>query len=144
MSRKRIEINPGDRYGMLTIVKETTPDKYFRKFICRCDCGNESNVYIQNLRSGLTQSCGCRRDRIVKETNTKHTQENLIGIKHGIWTITDTKDVVVKRVVKTIQNVTLKMVTVECELCGEEKEILFNSLIFKKPAKCICEKTKSE
>jgi hypothetical protein len=141
MSRKRIIVNPGDRYGMLTIVKETTPDKYFRKFICLCDCGKERNVYFHNLRSGFSQSCGCRRDRIVKETNTIHTQENLIGVKHGIWTIIKSKDEIVKRVVKTIQTVTLKKVIVECELCGEEKEILFNSLIFKKPAKCLCQKT---
>lgn len=141
MGRRRIEVNPGDRYGMLTIIKETTPDKYFRKFICKCDCGKETNVYIQNLRSGLTQSCGCRRDRIVRETNTVHTDESLIGYQHGIWTVTKSKSIVVKRVVKTIQNVTLKMVTVQCELCGDEKEIQFNSLFFKKPAKCLCQKT---
>jgi len=141
MSRKRIEVNPGDRYGMLTVINETNPDRYLRKFICVCDCGKETNVYFHNIRSGLTQSCGCRRDRIVREKNTIHTQENLIGVKHGHWIIIDAKDEIVKRVVKTIQTVTLKKVIVECELCGEEKEILFNSLIFKKPAKCLCQKT---
>ena len=32
---------------------------------CKCDCGNECDVRIKDLRSGKTQSCGCLRS--VKE-----------------------------------------------------------------------------
>lgn len=137
---KRIEINTGDRYGLLTIVKETEPDNKFRKFIVECDCGNLRIVYMQNLRSALTQSCGCRRDKNVKEANTKHTEENLIGVKHGIWTIISSKDVVKKKIVKQVHNVTLKKVKVQCEDCGFKKEIYYNSLMYKNPCICKCEK----
>lgn len=137
---KRIEVNTGDRYGHLTIVKESNPDKYFRKFICQCDCGNIRDVYIQNLRSGLTQSCGCRRDKNVKDANTKHTDETLIGTKHGSWTILSTKDVLKQRVIKQIQNVIMKKVKVQCEHCGSKKEIFYNSFIYKNPATCECQK----
>lgn len=38
---------------------------------CRCDCGTERAVQVNNLRSGTSQSCGClkrkiARDRIVR------------------------------------------------------------------------------
>ena len=29
------------------------------RWLCRCDCGNETAVAVANLRNGHTQSCGC-------------------------------------------------------------------------------------
>ena len=31
-------------------------------WLCRCDCGKQSNVQALNLRSGGSKSCGCSRD----------------------------------------------------------------------------------
>ena len=54
----------GMKYGKLTIIREinrtvSTP----RRVVCRCDCGNASEYFLGNLRSGSTQSCGCYRSQ---------------------------------------------------------------------------------
>ena len=61
---KIIKIEPGTRYGLLTIIKEVERivglnGRAYRQFLCRCDCGNETVVRLCNLRSGTTKSCGC-------------------------------------------------------------------------------------
>ena len=55
-SKKRI-INPGDRFGRLTVLDAEVDGK----FLCRCDCGNEVSVRRYDLKSGITRSCGCQR-----------------------------------------------------------------------------------
>ena len=53
----------GNRYGLLTVLKRS--DKTYRKkwplWICRCDCGNTTEVKGNALKSGHTKSCGCSR-----------------------------------------------------------------------------------
>ena len=69
-------INSGDRYGKLTIIKEVEPtETRVRRFLCKCDCGNETIVRMCHLRASKhpTVSCGCYG----KE------QARTIGIKHG-------------------------------------------------------------
>lgn len=64
-STKRILINEGDRYGLLTIIKEVEgtysgkSKSRRRTFLCRCDCGNSKNIALNSLRTGNTKSCGC-------------------------------------------------------------------------------------
>lgn len=54
----------GKKYGKLTVIS------YFgkKKWLCKCDCGNECIVLGYSLKIGNTKSCGCYR----KELNTKH------------------------------------------------------------------------
>jgi len=58
-------INPGDRYGRLTIIAEVhkaaADGKRYRAALCLCDCGKEITPRITSLRSGDAQSCGCSR-----------------------------------------------------------------------------------
>lgn len=58
--RKTI-VNPGDRFGMLTIVIEL-PSK-LRTFLCLCDCGMRKAVALRHLVGtpgySKTLSCGC-------------------------------------------------------------------------------------
>lgn len=49
----------GEKYGMLTVISETSRIGKHRRYICRCDCGNEVPVKMDSLRSGNTKSCGC-------------------------------------------------------------------------------------
>lgn len=50
----------GDRFGMLVVVEMLYGYKNGQTYCkCKCDCGNESIVYIGNLKQGYTQSCGC-------------------------------------------------------------------------------------
>ena len=74
---KKIQVNLGDKYNKLTIIKElpSIPRKdkgVYRLFKCKCDCGNIVNVRLDHLRNGHTTSCGCYNKLRVKETHSKH------------------------------------------------------------------------
>lgn len=70
----RVNVSIGDRYGRLVVVEElpgtprNRPDRKNakrRSFLCRCDCGRETKVALDHLRSGHTASCEClQRDSI--------------------------------------------------------------------------------
>jgi hypothetical protein len=64
MPRPRLPVPPGSTYGHLTVLHEADPrprawGAMERVLLCRCDCGEEREVYLKNLRSGQTVSCGC-------------------------------------------------------------------------------------
>ena len=50
------------RFGLLTALYPTTKRAHNGNVIwhCRCDCGNECDVSMGNLKRGHTRSCGCR------------------------------------------------------------------------------------
>ena len=58
-------INPGDKYGRLTVIAEvqkTAADgRRYRAALCRCDCGKQAAPRISSLHAGDAQSCGCSR-----------------------------------------------------------------------------------
>lgn len=39
---------------------------------CKCDCGNEKDVWSHSLLYGLTKSCGCLQKEVVVNRNTTH------------------------------------------------------------------------
>lgn len=59
-------IHPGDRYGLLTVLARVEDGaRRAPRYLCRCDCGCEVEVFGVALRSGSTKSCGClRRERM--------------------------------------------------------------------------------
>lgn len=77
---KRIEVKEGERYGRLTIVREVEPvgskHKRVRRFLCRCDCGNEIICRLPNLKSGTTRSCGCYRKFVASNRRDCHHLNN--------------------------------------------------------------------
>jgi len=52
-------VETGERYGLLTIIKEVENIDRRRRFLCQCDCGKESIVRLSDLKSGNTKSCKC-------------------------------------------------------------------------------------
>jgi hypothetical protein len=46
----------GKKFGKLTAISY---DRYVRKWLCRCDCGNQSMVVSGDLVRGRSKSCGC-------------------------------------------------------------------------------------
>lgn len=56
----------GKKYGRLKIASFVDPVLYPGLCVCKCDCGNEVQKLVYNLKSGGTKSCGCRSG------NTKH------------------------------------------------------------------------
>ena len=49
----------GKRFGKLTILKYSFTKNYRKYYLCKCDCGNEKNIYIHSILRGSTRSCGC-------------------------------------------------------------------------------------
>lgn len=88
---KRIQVTPGDRYGRLTVVCESEPYKApcgesYRRFTCRCDCGETSCVRLDSLRNGVTQSCGClKNDHIVTVGHSNATHGMDGTPTHKAW-----------------------------------------------------------
>ena len=57
---KVIEIQPGTRYGNLTIISEAPRRNPTRRYVlCRCDCGQLTEPALAAIRNGNTTSCGC-------------------------------------------------------------------------------------
>ena len=65
---KKLEINPWDKYGRLTIVKEVEERKKHRYFLCKCDCWNKKTVELSHIKNWHTKSCWCLQN----EKTTKH------------------------------------------------------------------------
>lgn len=80
---KAIPIVPGSKFGMLTLVKEASrdPGTGKRQAECRCDCGKTTIAKLAHIRSGNTQSCGCR-----KASNGSRRATDLTGRRFGRWT----------------------------------------------------------
>ena len=72
VERYRLIIEPGERYGKLTVISEVNPkilksgvEKRVMK--CKCDCGKKKDISLNSLRQGNTVSCGCQQKLGVKE-----------------------------------------------------------------------------
>lgn len=59
-ARKPTPIAVGMRFGRWTVAAQSSPTKGGQKrWICRCDCGNEKVVPAHYLRGGDSRSCEC-------------------------------------------------------------------------------------
>ena len=82
------KIENGDRYGRLTVIRETTKEERKnpagRNYWCKCDCGKEIIVYGHNLKTGNTKSCGC----LSRDTASKGNSIDMpLGSTYGDLTI---------------------------------------------------------
>ena len=64
----------GQQFGHLTVIDYNENNK---KWICKCDCGNMTEVVTSNLKLGNTKSCGhlknakgVRKHKDINPTNT--------------------------------------------------------------------------
>lgn len=66
----------GNRFGRLLVVREEPPiitgGRSKTNYRVRCDCGAETTVVGDNLRSGHTRSCGCLHQENTETANLKH------------------------------------------------------------------------
>ena len=67
------------RFGRLTAIKPVGKDKRGNyKWLCKCDCGNETVVCQGDLSSGHTKSCGCYSEEAKRNSDNKYK-------KHDLW-----------------------------------------------------------
>lgn len=76
----------GQKFGRLTVVCKAEPQQN-TKWWCKCDCGNPNGilVYGNNLKRGLTTSCGCvHREKLIERNRKENifieSDEFCIGI----------------------------------------------------------------
>ena len=63
----------GKKFGRLYVVKRIGSTKYHQPlWLCKCDCGNETILCGQAIRSGHTISCGCYNKEEVSKLHKKH------------------------------------------------------------------------
>lgn len=69
----------GRTFGRLIVIGESETKHGISRWICECKCGNRTVVSCNNLKGGITSSCGCYKKECAKEllTNTKP------AMKHG-------------------------------------------------------------
>ncbi len=118
----------GQKFGRLTVLKEHGKDKYGAiEWLCQCDCGKQTIVTGNRLRSGHTKSCGC----LNKEQITQLGKENAIdltGQRFGKLTALYPTD-------KRIQ----KCVVWHCQCdCGNEYDVSSYLLTSGKVSSCGC------
>lgn len=62
----------GRRFGKLLVVERADREgKKRARWLCRCDCGNETKPTATDLNTGETRSCGCLR-RETMQTHGRH------------------------------------------------------------------------
>lgn len=71
--QRRATSRIGERYGRLVVNEIVRRDPRGTVHVrTTCDCGTSSVAILGNIVSGLTRSCGCRRDLAMREANTTH------------------------------------------------------------------------
>lgn len=61
-------VKPGDKFGSLIVIHYQQSDKnYNSMWLCQCECGNQTLVRTQALKSGRTKSCGCQKPKPPKK-----------------------------------------------------------------------------
>lgn len=73
----KVDSLEGKRFGRLVVLRraEDKKRKDGRKqsmWHCRCDCGNEKNIYSYSLLSGVTTSCGCYHNENLSKISSTH------------------------------------------------------------------------
>ena len=73
MRKNRLDIR-GQKFGKLTALYPTERKNTSGSIVwrCRCDCGNEVDVSVAELRKGNNKSCGC-----LKEASQKMVHDRL-------------------------------------------------------------------
>ena len=78
----------GKRFGRLIVIERAenyiSPQGQARKrWLCKCDCGNDVIVPASALINGESKSCGCLQKEIAKNTFTQHGKWG--SRLHRIW-----------------------------------------------------------
>ena len=76
----------GQRFGCLLVVRRADNIGRHPSWVCKCDCGSETIVRADAIRSGHTVSCGCWHKETVAKQKTVHGgwYTRLYNIWHGM------------------------------------------------------------
>lgn len=80
---KRLRLE-GRRFGRWLVVGFSEIRNGESYWLCRCDCGNKSVIYGDNLMRGLSRSCGCLSREVTSRVKKTHGHSK--GRFYAIWT----------------------------------------------------------
>lgn len=77
----KIEDLTGQRFGKLIVVAlaRKLTDSRIIQWECRCDCGGIIFVRANNIKRGMTKSCGC-----IKRAYWKKRHYQVLKVSHGV------------------------------------------------------------
>lgn len=122
---KKIDLT-GQRFGRLVVIREVQTVGNNRAYLCRCDCGNQRMVSMNQLRSGRARSCGCLNRERSSEKNT----HDLTGQRFGRLTVIGRSE----RRHQTQHHAFWKC---RCD-CGNEIDVLSKYLVSGETKSCGC------
>lgn len=78
----------GQRFGRLLVLRRDgySPSGTQIMWLCVCDCGTQVSIQGNNLRSGLSRSCGCLQREVVDRRNSTHG-DSVRGRRSRLYTI---------------------------------------------------------
>lgn len=81
--RRKHQVNPGDKFGRLTVIDSTRYDSVR----CVCDCGTETTVTANSLYRQATKSCGCLKSETARKLgNSRHSQDRMSSHPlYNVW-----------------------------------------------------------
>lgn len=121
----------GLRCGKLLVIEHSRTENYNNYFICKCDCGNYTEVASSNIRKGVTESCGrCKGEYNKKSMNNKF-QEIPIKFIKSIKNGADTRGLEYSLNNEFLWNLYLKQ-SRKCALSG--RKIFFDTDTYKNTA----------
>ena len=74
MIRKNRENIKWQKFWYFTIIEQWKIFNNKQKILVKCDCGREKYVVLNNIISGNTKSCWCKKKYIISKMNIKHWQ----------------------------------------------------------------------
>jgi len=113
----------GQKFGRLTVIERAENKKGVVYWLCKCECGNMTEVMSYRLTHGKSKSCGCLSKELLSERSIK----DLTGQKFGRLTV-----------IERAENKKGKVYWLcKCE-CGKMTEVMSSSLINGSTNSCGC------
>jgi len=82
----KYEASAGEKYGRLTLIKETVRTSKKHMWLCKCDCGKTVEVSIYQLKDGICKSCGCLRDEIATQRCYDMSRHSMARTRmYNVW-----------------------------------------------------------
>jgi hypothetical protein len=77
----------GQKFNRLTVITDSGKRLYgIALWLCKCECGKETTVRSDHLRSGATKSCGCLHREVSSERCKNKATHEMVNIpEYGVW-----------------------------------------------------------
>ncbi len=85
----------GQKFGRLTVIKRIENKGKYTNWLCKCDCGNQTEATSHILRKGEKKSCGCLHREFIINKNKVHEKSNTrlyriyVGMKQRCYKVSE-------------------------------------------------------